>query len=828
MNSIKINKVSINSFILLIVAMFFSIATSFAQNDLYTTKIKDGSVANSSAAASENTVLELESVSKGFLLPRLTTSQRNAISIADKERGNGLTIYNIDTDCVNYWSKTGNRWLSLCGSLPPAIMDISNCNAIKLSASGSDMLTQGKYLRETDVLYITVKVEEPGSFNISAVSNNGYSFSKSGTFDTTGVYTIALDGLGTPLQANEQSGDLISFSFNGKPAPTNCMFSIKVKSSALSFTLEPQDVQANWDAYIGVPLNANDNRIDLTVNVTALGFWRITSNSENGMSFNGTGEFTSTGSQTISVVGQGIPVKSTPIGNPSIFNFTTNSSANNAPTNVKARVNVKPVSYNYLCDDPNNKIEFRGEYKQDVKLGRNNAILLPVTVLAPGTTTIELIGTMHASSGNTQVKYTAKDVYLSFNKSRNDVQYVTLYPEEVLVPRGVSAITFDSALNSNICTTFPEIKVKEQVVRYSVECSSVVVNGNYLVDTDISKNSISLKISVDYPGDYSIVTNQLNDVSFSASGTFDKPGQYVVELKPSGNYKQSGRLTYMITTDSQSGSTVCSTTVNVIDRDIVILTLGNVNYGASPSANTYAGSAILKSIKNFGPNGIVKVNNIRVLTTGLQGESLRSYIINNKVDIIHNVIGYNANQATLNVFDWFVKTEKGVLIISDENTAHTSSKQFMESLTGQSIGNASGKFTMINPVLDSAQDESIVKGPFGSLKDKYIGNDASNGWYFDGVRSNTELTPLIVRNDGSGDTWGLKHKTLGFAFFGDGGWVVGTMTNTSTNVWPSRYTADGTPIGKPYDKGSTVYNSVLYANLMAWAIEYVKENKSVK
>jgi len=835
MNNTILNKVWNRSVVLWFVAMFFSIATALGQGGINTTKIKDGSVPNSEVTASKTAVLELESVNKGFLLPRLTNSQRNAISIADKERGNGLTIYNIDTDCVNYWSKKSSRWLSLCGTLPPATVDIVDCTNIYLeTGSNVKKLKQGEYLKDTDLLYMTVTVKEAGTYNISARTDNGYSFSRSGTFNTIGVFTISLEGIGTPLAANETIGDLVKFTINGAENTVCNSFRILVESSALDFTIVSQDIEASWKAYIGVPLTAAKNTIKVKVNVTNKGYWQIASEPSvvNGMSFSGSGVFNSAGEHEIELIGQGTPKAHTPTNQPTQFSFKTNSTTGDNPT-FKLKVHVLPVDFEMVCDNAAYPVEFRGEYKQDTEINRNNAILLPIKVKAPGVVSeMTLNGKLIGNGINVDIKYVAKDVTLTFNSARNDIQYVAFYPEKTqIIQKGVTSIKFTgiTPASAKWCgDVFPEIKVVEQLVRYSVQCSSIVVNGNYLVNTDISQNSISLKINVDYPGAYSISTNTLNEVSFSASGTFDRAGQHVVELKPSGNYKQGGRLTYMISTDSQSGNTVCSTTVNVVNRDIVVLTLGHVNYGASPSGNTYAGSAILNSVKNFSPNGVVNVNSIRVLTTGYQGEHLRNYIINNKVDIILNVIGYNANQATLSVFDWFVKTEKGVLIISDENTVHTSSKQFMESLTGQSVGNASSKYTMINPVLNSAKDESIIKGPFGNLEGKYIGNDASNGWYFDGVSNNSQLTPLIARNDGSGATWGLKHKSLGFAFFGDGGWIVGTMTNTSRVIWPSKYTADGTPIAKPYDSGSQVYNSVLYANLMAWAIEYVKVNKPIK
>jgi len=93
-----------------------------------TSKIKDNSVSNSSSTGSANAVLELESTSKGFLIPRMSSAQRDAISMIDRIAGDGLTIYNIDTDCINYWSKAGNMWMSLCGTLPACTCNNKFCS----------------------------------------------------------------------------------------------------------------------------------------------------------------------------------------------------------------------------------------------------------------------------------------------------------------------------------------------------------------------------------------------------------------------------------------------------------------------------------------------------------------------------------------------------------------------------------------------------------------------------------------------------------------------------------------------------------------------------
>jgi len=60
----------------------------------------------------EGAMLELESTSRGFLPPRLTSQQRDAI----QQPPAGLQIFNTDTDCLEYYRNSG--WYSPCPNSP--------------------------------------------------------------------------------------------------------------------------------------------------------------------------------------------------------------------------------------------------------------------------------------------------------------------------------------------------------------------------------------------------------------------------------------------------------------------------------------------------------------------------------------------------------------------------------------------------------------------------------------------------------------------------------------------------------------------------------------
>lgn len=71
------------------------------------------------AAPDPSAILDVESTTGGFLMPRMTSVQRDAIL----NPAEGLWIYNIDTHCPNYHN--GSLWVELCGN--PILPTFTNC-----------------------------------------------------------------------------------------------------------------------------------------------------------------------------------------------------------------------------------------------------------------------------------------------------------------------------------------------------------------------------------------------------------------------------------------------------------------------------------------------------------------------------------------------------------------------------------------------------------------------------------------------------------------------------------------------------------------------------
>ncbi len=61
--------------------------------------------------------------------------------------------------------------------------------------------TAGVPLNNTNIVVIQVNVTKTGTYSILNPTNNGYRFTASGTFTTTGLQTVTMQGSGTPLAA---------------------------------------------------------------------------------------------------------------------------------------------------------------------------------------------------------------------------------------------------------------------------------------------------------------------------------------------------------------------------------------------------------------------------------------------------------------------------------------------------------------------------------------------------------------------------------------------------------------------------------------------------
>ena len=241
--------------------------------------------------------VQISSTTKGLLVPRLTKIERDAIT----DPANGLVIFNTTSNCINYYSAPISRWLSMCGTYDPAIIGLISCDP-PVGPSGN--LTAGKVLTLSDTYTLTVNVSDI-TYEIIVRATNGYAYSKSGLFTSTGNYNIVLDGQGAPVEVGD---DPVTVTINGELVTSICTLpSVHVDPASVMFAFNCASSVAQGTYTAAKGLNST-NYIEIQLDVTNPGTAVIETTSVNGMTFRSGSINLENGLRTIRLYGSGTPV----------------------------------------------------------------------------------------------------------------------------------------------------------------------------------------------------------------------------------------------------------------------------------------------------------------------------------------------------------------------------------------------------------------------------------------------------------------------------------------------------------------------------------------
>lgn len=181
-------------------AGFLSMANLYGQVAINT----DGTSPDPSA------ILDAKSTQKGFLPPRLTTAQRNAIS----NPAEGLVIYNTDIRCIEFYSGVTFGWTCPCEGF-----GLVDCNEAVVNGN----FITGLPLTTSNTVTLHVDVLKTGGYQIVTNHQNGYYFYKTGTFTTSGLQAVTLLGSGTPGETG--TDDFVVYY-----GPWDCSFQVSVQN----------------------------------------------------------------------------------------------------------------------------------------------------------------------------------------------------------------------------------------------------------------------------------------------------------------------------------------------------------------------------------------------------------------------------------------------------------------------------------------------------------------------------------------------------------------------------------------------------------------------
>lgn len=294
--------------------------------------------------------------------------------------------YSYEGGATGSGSSTGSAVYTMVGAGGNCLGSVVNGN-----------YTTGNALDGSNTIVLQVDVSTAGTYSITTAAQDGFSFSGSGTFTTTGAQTVTLTGNGTPAAAG-------TFTFS-TPASSICSFTITVTTAEAGYTLAGapgtcQDFKVTFTPHPGKALDQYST-VDISVNVTTLGAYSITTDTLDGISFSVTGSFTKTGTQTVSLVGSGTPQYARNL------HFTVNTSSGAASCGFDVAVVDNLPLATYVIESGGGGFSTcvattSGTYTAGVALGSANTISTRVTVVNVGNYTIStslINGIQFAHSG---------------------------------------------------------------------------------------------------------------------------------------------------------------------------------------------------------------------------------------------------------------------------------------------------------------------------------------------------------------------------------------------------------------------------------------------
>jgi hypothetical protein len=141
--------------------------------------------------------------------------------------------------------------------------------------------------------------------------------------------------------------------------------------------------------------------------------------------------------------------------------------------------------------------------------------------------------------------------------------------------------------------------------------------------------------------------------------------------------------------------------------------------------------------------------------------------------------------------------------------------------------------------LASISGDPILSGPFGNVNGMLWGNDYFPAPYMSGIPPNQIITYSGANVVGSSSSTGVtmfRHAALNLFWVGDGGFLSDENSSGaiygSTNIEPFATNGAYVPIARTgfgYSNnyggsGQTVQNPIIFANVLAWAIQQAENN----
>ena len=220
-----------------------------------------------------------------------------------------------------------------------------------------------------------------------------------------------------------------------------------------------------------------------------------------------------------------------------------------------------------------------GSYNFGVPLNNTNTVQLQVDVTTPGMFSLQT----NTSGG----------ILFSTSGSFADTGIQTITLTGSGTPDSVGDYIFTPEIPASCNFIVPVNKKPVIFANYSLtgtpgQCTNAQVNGQYFIDMALTvKNYVVLNVDVSSTGDYTIHTDTLNGIYFSASGTFTNTGPQTVTLTGSGTPVNARNLVFTPMGNNGSGCAFNLTILNTGPPATYVIVSGqNLCVGTAAGAYT--------------------------------------------------------------------------------------------------------------------------------------------------------------------------------------------------------------------------------------------------
>lgn len=409
-------------------------------------------------------------------------------------------------------------------------------------------------LNNTNFIDVQVDITNPGTYTVASDTINGYSFRGTGTFGLTGLNTVRLYASGKPVIAGSNS---FTISFDN----STCMVDVIVigaGTGAAVYTLEGSPgtcsgAIVNGTYTEGTPLGIN-NTVTLTINVTSPGTYLLAALTINGMIFSSTGVFPTTGVQSVTLNGAGIPQDD------GVFNLTAINGTNTCTFSITVLPSGGPVQSVYTLNGTPGTCSgavVNGTFTAGVSSSASNTVTLNVDVASIGAYTI----TSDVNNG------------LSFSTAASGT-FTTTGPQTVVLvasgtPATAGTFNFTATAGTQVCT-------------FSVTVLPAP-NQDYIPETSYS--NWSDKLVGGNPGDTSYMQVSPNNITLNGTS------YRIFEVKETGTpvdsffHRKNGGMYYQLYDDSYGFDNPFNAEGLLLDSSLAVNSNWVINLGSN-SINT--------------------------------------------------------------------------------------------------------------------------------------------------------------------------------------------------------------------------------------------------